>query len=127
MFDFASDARNEGDTPGRNDKGLVTADRQTRKDAFYFYKANWSEKPFVHITDQRDIPRPAGPADLKVYSNCDTVRLYLNGQFLGTRSSSDHIFLWNQVPLPAGKCDLTASGEKSGQQFTDECLWTVNP
>ena len=27
MFDFASDKRDEGDTPGRNDKGLVTRDR----------------------------------------------------------------------------------------------------
>jgi len=45
MFDFASDGRNEGDTPGRNDKGLVTYDRATRKDAFYWYKANWSSQP----------------------------------------------------------------------------------
>jgi beta-galactosidase len=127
MFDFASDARNEGDTPGRNDKGLVTADRQTPKDAFYFFKANWSEKPFVHITDQRYTPRPPGPADLKIYSNCDTVRLFLNGQFLGARSSADHIFVWNQIPLPTGKYELTASAEKNGKQFTDECLWTVNP
>ena len=27
MFDFAVDSRNEGETPGRNDKGLVTYDR----------------------------------------------------------------------------------------------------
>ena len=31
MFDFAADGRNEGDTPGRNDKGMVTYDRQTRR------------------------------------------------------------------------------------------------
>ena len=31
MFDFAVDSRNEGDTPGRNDKGLVTYDRKTQK------------------------------------------------------------------------------------------------
>src|ERR1017187_3472318 len=49
MFDFASDGRNEGDTPGRNDKGLVTYDRQVRKDAFYWYKANWTTNPTVYI------------------------------------------------------------------------------
>ena len=43
MFDFAVDSRNEGDTPGRNDKGLVTYDRKTRKDAFYWYRANWRD------------------------------------------------------------------------------------
>src|ERR1017187_1929043 len=49
MFDFASDGRNEGDTPGRNDKGLVTYDRQVRKDAFYWYKANSTTNPMVYI------------------------------------------------------------------------------
>jgi len=50
MFDFAVAGRNEGDTPGRNDKGLVTYDRQVRKDAFFYYKptgppARWSISP----------------------------------------------------------------------------------
>ena len=40
MFDFASDRRGEGDTMGINDKGLVTRDRKTRKDAFYFYQGS---------------------------------------------------------------------------------------
>src|SRR5262249_40468620 len=48
MFDFASDTRHEGDTLGRNDKGLVTYDRRTRKDAFYWYRANWTDTPFVY-------------------------------------------------------------------------------
>ena len=42
MFDFASVIRNEGGTRGFNMKGLVTRDRSTRKDAFFWYKANWS-------------------------------------------------------------------------------------
>ena len=44
MFDFAEDERNEGDTPGMNDKGLVTSDRKTKKDAFYYYKVQWSNR-----------------------------------------------------------------------------------
>jgi hypothetical protein len=44
MFDFAVDGRNEGETAGRNDKGLVSYDRRTKKDAFYWYKANWSSE-----------------------------------------------------------------------------------
>ncbi len=43
MFDFASDLRNEGGTPGINDKGMVTYDRTIKKDAFYYYKAQWSK------------------------------------------------------------------------------------
>jgi beta-galactosidase len=126
MFDFASDARDEGDTPGRNDKGLVTADREIKKDAFYFYKANWTEDPFVHICEKRFDPRPVGPAELKVYSNCDSVELFLNGKSLGNRSCSDHVFVWNQVLLRQGKCELAAVGEKNAQRFVDDCSWTVS-
>ncbi|MDE6491392.1 MAG: beta-galactosidase, partial [Muribaculaceae bacterium] len=34
LFDFGAAHRTEGDRPGINDKGLVTFDRKTRKDAF---------------------------------------------------------------------------------------------
>ena len=44
MFDFGAAHRTEGDRPGVNDKGLVTFDRKVRKDAFYFYKANWNKE-----------------------------------------------------------------------------------
>ncbi len=74
MFDFASAHRREGDTPGRNDKGLVTYDRKVRKDAFYFYKANWSDEPVVYITDRRFTERTEAATDVKIYSNCDRVR-----------------------------------------------------
>ena len=38
MFDFSS-YRSEGGLVGVNTKGMVTMDRQTKKDVFYFYKA----------------------------------------------------------------------------------------
>jgi len=79
MFDFASSSRNEGDTPGRNDKGLVTYDRQTRKDAFYFYKANWTSAPFVYIASRRFTPRTQATTPIKVYANLDTVEITLTG------------------------------------------------
>ena len=42
MFDATSPGKNEGDTSGVNDKGLVTRDRSTKKDTYYFYQANWN-------------------------------------------------------------------------------------
>ncbi len=39
MFDFTVPGWNRGGIKGRNHKGLITYDRSTRKDAFYFYKA----------------------------------------------------------------------------------------
>src|SRR6185312_11279079 len=59
LFDFASNGRNEGDAPGRNDKGLVTYDHQTRKDSFYWYKANWTTSPMVYITSRHWTERTA--------------------------------------------------------------------
>ena len=53
LFDFAADGRDEGGKHGVNQKGLVTMDRQLRKDAFYLYKAHWSSEPFVHICGRR--------------------------------------------------------------------------
>ena len=58
-----------GRSAGRNDKGLVTYDRATKKDAFYFYKAAWSDEPVVHIAARRFTPRTTAATTVKVYSN----------------------------------------------------------
>jgi beta-galactosidase len=126
MFDFYADERDEGDHPGYNDKGLVTTNRQTKKDAFYFFKANWSEKPFVHITEQRLNPRPIGPTQIKIYSNCDTVDLWLDQKDQGQKTSLDHIFIWNQIQLTQGIHQAQAIAQKAGKNFTDECQWIAS-
>ncbi len=79
MFDFASDARNEGGEPGINHKGLVSFDRQVKKDSFYLYKAYWSTEPFVHICGRRYVNRAERVTTVKVYSNLPHVELYANG------------------------------------------------
>src|SRR3546814_7069777 len=55
MFDFASKVRPEGDATDINDKGLITFERKVKKDALFYYKAQWSNAPVVHITRP---PRP---------------------------------------------------------------------
>jgi len=120
MFDFASSGRTEGDQPGINDKGLVTADHKTRKDAFYFYKAAWTSTPFVYITDRRFSPRPAASSTLKVYSSCPTVELYIDDQLLSQRTSANHIFRWPDVDLPVGVHHLKAVASRNGNTYTDE-------
>jgi beta-galactosidase len=119
MFDFASDGRKEGDHPGRNDKGLVTYDRKTKKDAFYWFKASWSREPFVHVTGARFSPRPKGPADIKVYSNAGTVRLRVGGAPLAEKTAPGHVFLWSGVPLRAGANVVEASAVVGGRTVRD--------
>lgn len=127
MYDFASDGRNEGGTPGRNDKGLVTTDRKTRKDAFYWYQANWSSRPVLHLTSQRFTERTQPKTVVKVYSNLDTVELKLNGVSLGMKTSENHIFLWPEVSLSPGSNQIEARAAKDGKELIDRCAWTYTP
>src|SRR5699024_6993818 len=66
MFDFSSEIRDEGGVKYKNCKGLVTYDRQIKKDAFYYYKAQWSNEPFVKITESRFVNREKDQISIKV-------------------------------------------------------------
>jgi beta-galactosidase len=129
MFDFASDHRNEGSNPGVNDKGLVTQDRQIKKDSFFFYQSNWAEKPMVHITSARMTPRRQDVTAIKIYSNCYEVELKVNGKVLGTVKPNDiHIALWKKVHLQRGTNQIEATGKNvDGTTVTDSCTWEVDP
>jgi beta-galactosidase len=127
MFDFASDRRSEGDTNGRNDKGLVTYDRQVRKDAFYWYKANWTATPFVYITSRRWTDRTDAVTTIKVYGSVDSVTVKLNGVALGSaKTSGNHIYSWASVTLRPGANTVEASGTRNGTTFTDTVTWTLH-
>ena len=127
MFDFASSSRHEGDHPGKNDKGLVTRDRKTRKDAFYFYKAQWTKEPFVYITDRRFNCRPDKHAIVKVYANCRSVELSLNGRSLGTREGVNGVFVWPETVLKEGQNHIRAIGHHSGGHVEDACMVVYDP
>ena len=105
MFDFGSAIRNEGGVKGRNNKGLVTMDRKIRKDAFYVYKAHWSDEKFVHVAGERFVDRPLGEQKIKVYSNCDTVTLTVNGE--SVEMQGDKVFEFDAV-IKEGENVITA-------------------
>ncbi len=109
MFDFGSAIRNEGGVRGRNNKGLVTFDRKTKKDAFYAYKAHWSDEKFVHIAGERFVDRPTREQKIKVYSNCDTVTLTVNGE--KQEMTADKIFEFDAV-IKEGENVITAKAGK---------------
>ena len=97
LFDFAADGRDEGGKHGENQKGLVTFDRQTRKDAFYLYKAAWNKEPMVHVCGSRYVDRAEDVTEVKVYSNADRVSLYVDGQHFATQEG--HRVFRFQVPI----------------------------
>ena len=128
MFDFAVSTRHEGGIPGRNDKGLVTYDRQIKKDAFYFYQANWSDEPVLYLTDRRFTERTNAVTDVKVYSNARRVELLLNGKSEGYHSNATNcVFIWKNVILKPGENQFSARAERDGKELSDACAWTLEP
>ena len=99
LFDFAADGRDEGGKNGENQKGLVEFDHKTRKDAFYLYKAAWSKEPFVHLCGKRYAERAEDMTEIKVYSNCDSVTLLVNGAVYEKKNGS-RVYTFS-VPLTA--------------------------
>jgi beta-galactosidase len=124
LFDFAGDARREGDANGRNDKGLVTYDHKTRKDAFYWYKANWSSSPVLYITSRRFTGRTVAATQVKVYSNLTSVTLTINGKTYGAKTSTNKIFTWD-VTLSPGDNRVEVSATKGATSYKDSCVWTL--
>lgn len=102
MFDFASDMRDEGGVKGRNNKGLVTFDRKTKKDSFFIYKAYWSSEPFVHICSKRYADRTDDTITVKVYSNQPHVALTVNKEKVA-ELDGDKIFIFENVHLKEGE------------------------
>lgn len=119
MFDFGSAVREEGGTKGKNCKGLVTFDRETKKDAFYFYKAKWSDKPFIHICEKRFVNRCEEKISIKVYSNLNEVTLFINDVKVGSLDG-ETIFCFEKVPLQMGENKITITGMKEGIEYTDQ-------
>ena len=107
MFDFGSSVRNEGGTKGKNSKGLVSFDRTIKKDAFYYYKANWSKEPFVHICEKRFVNRDKEKIDIKVYSNLNKVSLEVNGVDVGSLEG-ETVFLFKDISLKQGHNQIRA-------------------
>lgn len=116
MFDFAADARDQGGEPGMNHKGLVTFDRQTKKDSFYLYKAYWNAEPMVHICSKRFVDRKKNRITVKVYSNQPSLQFYCNGELVATKEA-DHVFTCkidlkdgeNEIRVVAGDLEDTAT------------------
>ena len=121
MFDFASGGRNEGDAKGMNDKGLVTYDRKTPKDAFYFYKANWSDDPVLHIASKRYKIRDKAEVPVKVYTNCKDVSLEVDGRKYEATAINEGVAEWNNVVLKPGVNNLKVTGTHGGEKITDTC------
>ena len=110
MFDFGCAARNEGGVGGRNNKGLVTIDRKTKKDAYYIYKAYWNDEPMVHVCGRRYAQRAGDTTEIRVYSNQAEVELLVNGKSVG-KQTGERVFVFTVALEPGFNIVAAKTGE----------------
>lgn len=113
LFDFGSAGRDEGGTKGKNQKGLVTIDRKTKKDAFYLYKAHWSKQPFVYVAGRRFVNRPQTETTVTVLSNMQQLTLTVNGAFVAAKASEGDMTLFENVALRPGENTVVVEGRNA--------------
>ena len=100
------------------------------KDRYYLYKSQWSREPVVHILpsswtwagfEGKSIP-------VQVFTNADTVELFLNGQSLGVKTmatDATQLHLVWSVPYAPGA--LKAVAKKNGQVVATDELHAAGP
>ena len=140
LFDFPVADRHEGFVdsddgvhftvnPARmymNDKGLITRDRQTKKDVFYLYKSWWNhEVETVYITERRLQYRPAGQVfTLTVYANAPSLTLYRDGEKVAELAASGEPtgVIWKFPAVTMGNGD-TVFRVVAPDGTADEVTW----
>lgn len=127
LFDFGAAHRAEGDRPGINDKGLVTFDRKVKKDAYYFYKANWNrDEPMVYIAGRRAVRRTAPQTEVMVFTNLPSVELRVNGRSYGTRTPDTYATVrWDGVQLAPGENRIEVMQVVKKNALSDQVVWVL--
>jgi beta-galactosidase len=124
--DFSTPIRPENPIPYVNQKGVVERDL-TPKESYYVVQSYWSEKPMIHIYGHGWQTRWGAEEEqktMKVYSNCETVELFLNGKSLGVKKRNSQDFpaaglRWKSV-LQSGNNTLKAIGKQGKVIVVDE-------
>ncbi len=126
-FDFGSTTRSEGNAQDINTKGIVTFDHKYRKDPYFFYKANWTATPTVHINSGLYTERAYRIADVRVYSNAPKTSLKVNGKLIGALTACpDRICVWSGIVLSSGANNIIATGSFPKGDVDDHVQWHLS-
>lgn len=125
IFEFAVPGWSRGGVPARNLKGLITFDRKRRKDAFYWYKANWNPEPMIYLEGRRNSTRTKQNTTIQLFSNMGKVILTVNGKTIkGETGVNDKDWLFKNIVLKNGKNTIHAVGQNAdGKKQEDEMYW----
>jgi beta-galactosidase len=124
--DFTTPLRVENPVPRVNQKGVVERDL-TKKEGYFVFQSYWSEEPMVHLYGHTWPVRWGTEGEsriVKVYSNCLTAELFVNGESAGQRRRNSQDFpaagLRWMVKFAPGKNHLRVVGGKEGATVSDE-------
>lgn len=117
LCDYGTSDAAGSDLPGVSDFGLVSYDRSERKDAFYFYKANWNTAdPFVHLVEKRWDVRPRARQTIRAYSNRPELELFVNGVSMGVKTGEHGVFRWDDLTLREGANTVEARSPEASDR-----------
>ncbi len=123
LCDFGSANRDEGGKQGQNQKGLVTIDRKIKKDAFYLYKAYWSETPFVKLAGSRFINRHKEKNTITVLTNLKKLELLVNGESVAKTETVNPMTHFEGILLSKGKNQIAVRGyDAQGNLYEDHMI-----
>lgn len=126
MFDFGLPLWVRGNVPARNHKGLVTFDREHKKDSYYWYKSNWNSDPMVYISDRRVINRKKSITDVHIYCNTYNLKLFVNGkrQRLFEKGKTNVHYVFKDIKLKKGENKIVTSAGKK-EIISDKVTWIL--
>lgn len=120
LFDYAS-VDTHRSAGGVCDMGLVSFNRQARKDAFYLYKSVWnSDEDFLHIAEKRWGRRTDTLQTIKVYTNLPEADLTVNGKFVGSGENVGGRIVWEAIDLERGTNTIEVSSRGITERTTVE-------
>ena len=78
---------------------------------------------FVYLTSKRYTERDTKYQQIKVYSNCEGVELFVNGQSVGKgRKQQSGVFVWDDVKLDDMNTIKADAFKKKEMPFKQDCL-----
>ena len=126
LKDFTTPLRVENPVPRINQKGVVERD-MAKKEGYYVFQSYWTDTPMAHIYGHGWPVRWGSESEariVKVYSNCPSAELFLNGKSLGEKRRDSQDFpaagLRWRVKFASGGNHLRVVAVKDGVTVTDE-------
>jgi beta-galactosidase len=124
--DFSTPLRPDNPIPYMNQKGVLERD-MTKKESYYVFQSYWTAKPMAHIYGHTWPVRWGNEGEqkmIKVYSNCETAELFLNGKSYGVKKRNSQDFpaagLRWVVTFKKGSNNIRVVAQKGTTTLTDE-------